>query len=686
MGDSRIIIPVFFGIILLTSFSASQSAFAHGTVDQSCEKVTGANSSIGFGEPQGQTFVPTADNIVGVDFLISSARDEGDVILTIRDGINGSILGTDTQIVPSKFSGSIWIHFDFDSIPLTPGNTYVLQLNEPDFATTSTGGTNFLVDFTQLEDCTGDRFHRGVIIISDLIHRTYSLSINPQNSPPTVSITSPSPGSEFDEGNSVTFQGSASDSEDGNLSSQIQWSSSIDNAIGSGASFSANLSVGTHIITATITDSGGLSDSDAITITVNPQNSPSDITSYSDFASFDSATGSLTFIDFEDQIIECNYFEFDPFPFNPCSPSPHSIGEITITDPTGKVYFPFCGNCGDALLFLPSPGTIEFSAGTAAVMLVIEGMGNQAFTIEVTDGTGTETFNGNGMIGFGNKVFLGFTSPSGIQQIKVIGVPPVNAVLISELYHGIAFSTNSLPTADAGGPYLVAVEQSTSFDGTGSDDPDGDSLTYLWTADGGALDDATLSTPLYTAGLVAGIYDVSLTVSDPNVSSLPATTMVVVYDPEGGFVTGGGWIDSPIGACTFEDCIDATVGKATFGFVSKYQKGATVPSGNTQFHFKAGNLKFKSSDYEWLTIVIAGAKAQFKGTGTINGEGDYGFMITALDADLNDNDSHTEDKFRIKIWDKNNADTVVYDNKMGAADDSDDATIIGGGSIKIHKP
>ncbi len=186
MGDSRIIIPVFFGIILLTSFSASQSAFAHGTVDQSCEKVTGANSSIGFGEPQGQTFVPTADNIVGVDFLISSARDEGDVILTIRDGINGSILGTDTQIVPSKFSGSIWIHFDFDSIPLTPGNTYVLQLNEPDFATTSIGGTNFLVDFTQ-QGCTGDRFFRGAVLTCcDLIYRTYSVSLN---SPPEIEKT-----------------------------------------------------------------------------------------------------------------------------------------------------------------------------------------------------------------------------------------------------------------------------------------------------------------------------------------------------------------------------------------------------------------------------------------------------------------------------------------------------------------
>ena len=42
------------------------------------------------------------------------------------------------------------------------------------------------------------------------------------------------------------------------------------------------------------------------------------------------------------------------------------------------------------------------------------------------------------------------------------------------------------------------------------------------------------------------------------------------------------------------------VGKATFGFVSKYLKGANVPSGNTAFQFTAGSLNFKSTGYEWL--------------------------------------------------------------------------------------
>ena len=103
---------------------------------------------------------------------------------------------------------------------------------------------------------------------------------------------------------------------------------------------------------------------------------------------------------------------------------------------------------------------------------------------------------------------------------------------------------NERPTADAGGPYLAAVGEQINFaSGPGTDDPDGDTLTEMWTAD-----DGTVAGNVYTAGSVPGIYDVELTVNDRTVDSEPATTMVVVYDLTGGFVTGGGWIDSPAGA------------------------------------------------------------------------------------------------------------------------------------------
>lgn len=121
-------------------------------------------------------------------------------------------------------------------------------------------------------------------------------------------------------------------------------------------------------------------------------------------------------------------------------------------------------------------------------------------------------------------------------------------------------------------------------------------------------------------------------------------------------------------------------GKAILGFQSRYQHGATVPTGSTEFRFQMANLKFSSTIYEWL--VVAGARAQFKGTGTINGSGNYGFMLTAIDGQINGGGG--TDKFRIKIWNTNNGDAIVYDNQMGATDSTDPATVLGGGSIVIH--
>jgi hypothetical protein len=93
------------------------------------------------------------------------------------------------------------------------------------------------------------------------------------NTPPTVTITSPATGSTFEQGSSITFTGTATDSPDGNISSGLSWSSDRDGVIGSGASVSTSgLSGGSHVITASVTDSGGLQGSAAVSIVVNAEN------------------------------------------------------------------------------------------------------------------------------------------------------------------------------------------------------------------------------------------------------------------------------------------------------------------------------------------------------------------------------------------------------------------------------
>ena len=123
-------------------------------------------------------------------------------------------------------------------------------------------------------------------------------------------------------------------------------------------------------------------------------------------------------------------------------------------------------------------------------------------------------------------------------------------------------------------------------------------------------------------------------------------------------------------------------GKANFGFTSQYKKGATIPTGETEFQFQAGNLDFHSEQYEWL--VVSGWKAQYRGTGTINGVTGYSFLLTAYDGDASGGDKI--DRFRIKIW-RTGSGEIVFDNRMGNSDDIDYAgpQPLDGGSIVIHK-
>jgi hypothetical protein len=243
-------------------------------------------------------------------------------------------------------------------------------------------------------------------------------------------------------------------------------------------------------------------------------------------------------------------------------------------------------------------------------------------------------------------------------------------------------------------PVNTMADLTASFtDATFADPTAGDTFTAVWIWGDGTQTAGTVTPPIRfsdgseRAGRVsgshayanAGVYTVTLSVSDgtPRGGTASSThRYVVAYDPNGGFVTGGGWINSPAGALASNKLI---AGKATFGFVSKYQKGATAPTGQTEFNFQVGALRFNSTVYEWL--VIAGARAQYKGSGTVNGSGDYGFLLTAIDGEIRGGGS--ADKFRLKVWQKATGE-VVYDNET-APDDADPTTSIGGGSIVIHK-
>jgi uncharacterized repeat protein (TIGR02543 family) len=165
--------------------------------------------------------------------------------------------------------------------------------------------------------------------------------------------------------------------------------------------------------------------------------------------------------------------------------------------------------------------------------------------------------------------------------------------------------------------------------------------------------------------------------TDANVTadiSVTANFAIDATTPKG-FVTGGGWINSPAGAYP-ADLKQA--GKANFGFNAKYETGSSVPSGNLEFQLKTA-LKFKASSFDMLTV--SGANAQVSGSGKNNGSGNYGFALSVIDGKIIGNKI---DKLRLRIWNKiNNA--VVYDNEIGAGETAPPTLPLGGGSITVHK-
>jgi signal peptidase I len=92
------------------------------------------------------------------------------------------------------------------------------------------------------------------------------------------------------------------------------------------------------------------------------------------------------------------------------------------------------------------------------------------------------------------------------------------------------------PVASAGENRSVAVGAAITLDGTGSTDPDGDSMAYAWTltvpaGSTATLDDATSATPGFIAD-VAGTYTAELTVDDGRFISPPDTVVVTAIQSE----------------------------------------------------------------------------------------------------------------------------------------------------------
>jgi hypothetical protein len=178
----------------------------------------------------------------------------------------------------------------------------------------------------------------------------------------------------------------------------------------------------------------------------------------------------------------------------------------------------------------------------------------------------------------------------------------------------------------------------------------------------------------------AGVYTVTVTVDDLHGGRNEKThEYVVVYDPNGGFVSGGGTIESLPGAVAGSS---SAAGKATFGFTGKYRQGAPAPEGRLNFQVKDAGIDFRAETYD--SLVVTNARARLRGQGTLNGNEGYSFLLSVVDG--KGKGGGGDHKYRLKICAGPRVYegcAVVYDNQATAKEEYSPDKLISGGAVVV---
>jgi len=300
-----------------------------------------------------------------------------------------------------------------------------------------------------------------------------------------------------------------------------------------------------------------------------------------------------------------------------------------------------------------------------------------SWTVTDPDSTFTSTGCGTTVISAattGTAITCSAVDPSGNASsativVKIDLVAPVTSNVVATP-NPVIINTDVTITAnvtDTGGSHVMSAE----FQVDGG--PFDDLFAVPPTAFGTDNVNVSLTLPASATPLLqtTGVHTICVRGTDfaSNIGT-PQCVLFAVYDPNGGFFTGGGGTNSPAGA----DSANPTgSGPVTFAFNPKYlPNNPTTPSGDLEFHYDAGDINFKSTGWDFL-VVTNGNRGQAQGTGTINGSIVCKF---SLDAWNNSFQPGNVDAFGLTIFNCGGG----TGNRYSLAD-----TPITKGSIKVHQ-
>ena len=208
---------------------------------------------------------------------------------------------------------------------------------------------------------------------------------------------------------------------------------------------------------------------------------------------------------------------------------------------------------------------------------------------------------------------------------------------------------NRAPTIESitgpAGPIMIGTE---AYFEVAFSDPDSETHTVTWDfGDGTTAETSTgAATHVYQA---PGVYSVPVTVTDGHGAfDQDVFEFVVVYDPDGGHVTGGGWF-----LAEGED--------ANFGLTARYHQDTA----KGQVNAVVDGVHLHSEGLAWL-VITPESTAHLSGGATLDGATGFEFRVDV-------SDGTSGDAIRIRVWDVGTGELVL-----------DVGGDLAGGQIKIH--